>query len=152
MGLKCKKRFHIHKEQESFCLFIYIITSRVCFLLVASINAMLTPVSPFAHKNSVRIRKIQKTIKQSWVCADVIWPIHSFHVKNIKFQIVQICCWNLKKARYMYFAKIWIYFIWLNSSTHVKQAAPTFASWLRVQISAGNPVQISARNQLYGSL
>ena len=56
---------HIHEEQSLFWLFIYII-SRVCFLLVASINAMLSPVKPSAHKNGVHIGKIQKTVKQSW--------------------------------------------------------------------------------------
>ena len=58
-----QKRFHIHKEHGPFCLFIYI-TSRVFFLLVASINTMLTHVSPSDKKNGVRIGKIQKTIKQ----------------------------------------------------------------------------------------
>ena len=56
---------HIHEEQSLFWLFIYII-SRVCFLLVASIYAMLSPVEPSAHKNGVHIGKIQKTVKQSW--------------------------------------------------------------------------------------
>ena len=59
-GPQMQKRFHIHKEQGSVCLFIYI-TSRVFFflllllLVVVSINTMLTPVSRFAHKNGVRI-------------------------------------------------------------------------------------------------
>ena len=106
-GPQMQKRFHIHKEQGLFSLFVYK-TSRGCFLLVTSIKAMLIPVSPSAHKNGVRIRKIQKTIKQSWIRAEVIWPIHFFHVNDVKFDCLNVL---LKPEKVKTFCKIRIFYL-----------------------------------------
>ena len=54
-GPQMQKRFHIHKEHGPFCLIFIYITSILCFLLVASINTLLSPVSTSAKKNGVCI-------------------------------------------------------------------------------------------------
>ena len=106
------KRFHKHKGQGPFCLFINIsclfinITSRVCVLFVASINTMLTVMSHHLLTKTVLVSG--KYRKQSWVSAEVIWPIHSFHVKNIKFDCLNLL---LKPEKGKIFRKNGIFYL-----------------------------------------
>ena len=50
---------------------------------------------------------IQKTIKQSRVRTDVIWPIHAFHVKNVKFECLNLL---LKHEKGKIFRKVIIFY------------------------------------------
>ena len=102
-----QKRFHIHKEQGPFSLLIYI-SSIVCFYWSLLKNNAQSCLDICSQKQCSYRGKIQKTVKQSWVHAQVIWPIHCFHIKNIKFKCLYLL---LKHEKGKIFRKIRILYL-----------------------------------------
>ena len=74
--------------------------------------------------------KIQKTIKQSRVRTDVIWPIHAFHVKNVKFECLNLL---LKHEKGKIFREVIIFYsieFFISLWQIGNAASPITLSWL----------------------
>ena len=122
-------------------------------MLVASMNTMLTRLD-ICSQNGVCIGKIQKTIKQSRVHAEVIWPINSFHVKNIKFDCLNFL---LKQEEGKIFHKIRIFYsieFFIVSTVTDRKCSVTNNVVLAIMIynTLTNTVRLACHSNIYNNL